>query len=50
MDHNIDGLTIAGQSFVDTVIDDFIDQMVKTSGTGATDVHPGTLTNRVQSF
>ena len=42
--------TEAGQSFVDGVVDDLIDQMVESAGTGRTDVHTGTHPDRFETF
>ena len=40
----------AGQRLVDGVIDDLIDQMVESAGTGRTDVHTGTHPDRFETF
>ena len=42
--------TEAGQRLVDGVIDDLIDQMVESAGTGRTDVHAGTHPDRFETF
>ena len=41
---------IAGNSFVDTVVSDLFDQVVRPVIAGRTDVHAGSLANRLQAF
>ena len=47
---HFDVVANAGESFVDRIIDDLVDTMVKPSFTRRTDVHARTLTNRLESF
>jgi hypothetical protein len=46
-DGDLDRVAVAGESFIDRVVDDFIDEVVKTTGTGGADVHSGAFTNRL---
>ena len=39
---------MAGQGFVDAVVDYFPHQVVQAFDTGTTDVHTGTLTDRLK--
>lgn len=39
-----------GKGFINTVIYDFIHQMMQTSGRSGTDIHSRTETNRFQTF
>ncbi len=50
MDRDADFGAIAGQRFIDGVVDDFVDQMVQSHLTGGADVHGGTQPNRLQAF
>ena len=50
LDGYFDVRTIAGQSFVDTVIDDFVDQMMKAPCRCTADVHPRPFADGFQSF
>ena len=50
LDSDFDVRTIAGQGFVDTVIDDFIDQMMKAPCRCTADVHPRPFADGFQSF
>jgi hypothetical protein len=45
MDGDVDLVAEAGQRFVDRVIDDFVDQVVKPGRAGRSDVHRGALAN-----
>src|SRR6266700_4659543 len=50
MYRHLDGVTVSGKSFVYGVVDDFINQMMKTHITGRTDVHCRSFANRFSSF
>ena len=50
LDGNMDILTVASKCFVDTVVYDFVNQVVQTSRAGGTDIHPWSLTNCFQTF
>ncbi len=50
VDNDIDLVAVPGQRFIDAVVDDFIDQMVKPLRPGAPDIHGGTPANGFQSF
>ncbi len=41
---------VAGQSFVDRVVDDFFDQMMKARGRSRADIHTGAFADGFQSF
>jgi hypothetical protein len=43
IDLDLDVLAIAGQRLIDTVVDQFVDQMVQALGAGVADVHSRTL-------
>jgi hypothetical protein len=45
-DGDFDGVTVAGEGFVDRVVNDFIDEVVKTAGAGGADVHTWALAHR----
>ena len=42
-------ITAAGHSFIDAVIDNFVNQMMEPALVGAADVHPGTPPHRLQA-
>ena len=50
IDGNLNGVTEPGQGFIDTVIYNFINQVMKTAGRRRTDVHARAETNRFQTF
>jgi hypothetical protein len=50
MDHDLDRLTESGHVLVNTVIDDFINEMMKTIDAGAADIHRGPLPHRIEPF
>ena len=50
LERDLDGLAEARHMFVDAVIDDLVDQMVKAFDTSAADVHCRTLANGIQPF
>ena len=50
MDGDKDLGAVAGQRFVNAVIDDLIDEMMKTAFAGIADVHTGANADRFQSF
>ena len=43
-------VAIAGERFVDRVIHNFINQVVKSFRTNVTNIHRGTLSNSFQTF
>ena len=47
---DIDFLGVAGESFVDGIVDDFVDEMMQTHLAGGADVHCGTQTDSLESF
>jgi hypothetical protein len=49
-DGHIDGVAIAGEGFVDRVVDYFIDEVVKTAWAGGADVHTRALAHRFETF
>ena len=50
VDGDVDLVAIAGQSLVDGVVDDLVDQVVQPRAGGGADVHGRTLAHRRQSF
>ena len=50
VDRDLDRFTEPGHVLVDTVVDDFIDEMVQPVDTGAADVHRRSLPDGVESF
>ena len=50
MDPNNDLIATAGQSLIDRVIKNFIDQMVETAGLGVSYIHIRTLANGLKPF
>jgi hypothetical protein len=46
----VDFIAIAGESFIDRVVDDFIDQVVETAFSGGADIHSGALANGVEAL
>ena len=43
-------VAVAGQSFVDGVVDHLVDEMVKAAGAGGADVHAGAFADRLEAF
>ena len=50
MDGDFNFRAVAGESFVDGVVDDFVNEMVKACFTSRTDVHGGPFAHRFQTF
>src|SRR5207344_1508315 len=50
VDRHFDGFTESRHMFIDTVVDDFIDEVMEAVHTGAADVHRWTLPHGVQTF
>ena len=50
VDGDGDMLTIARQGFIDGVVHDLIDQMMKTAGGGGADIHTRPLAHRFQTL
>ena len=50
VDRDLDRLAEAGHVFVDTVVDDFIDEVMEAVDAGAADVHRRTLPHGVEPF
>lgn len=49
IDDDVNAVAMAGKAFVDGVVDDFIDHMVKTRTViGVADIHTGTLANGIK--
>jgi hypothetical protein len=46
-DRDCDQAAVAGECFIDRVVDNFIDEVVKTTWTGGADVHAGAFANRL---
>jgi hypothetical protein len=49
-DGDVDRVTVTGESFVDRVVDDFINEVVKTTGTCGADVHSRAFANGLKPF
>jgi hypothetical protein len=47
---DFDVITVTGERLINRVVDDLIDQVVKTTGTGGSDIHTGALANRFKAF
>ena len=47
---DVDAGGVARHGLVDGVVDDLPDEVVEAGGTGAADVHPGPLPDRVEAF
>ena len=43
-------VTVAGERFVNRVIDNLVDEVMKPAFTGRTDVHAGPLANRLKAL
>jgi len=41
---------VSGQGFVDRIVDDFIDKMVKAIDTGGSDIHGRAFANWFEAF
>ena len=50
LDRDGDAVAIAGERFVDRVVDDLVDQVVEAARPGGADVHAGTLADRVEAL
>jgi hypothetical protein len=50
MENDRDVLGVARKRFVDSVVDGFVDQLVKTPFSSVADVHPGALANCLEAF
>ena len=50
VDRHLYMVAVACQRLVDRVVDDFIDQVVKTRHAGRADVHAGALADSLQTF
>jgi hypothetical protein len=49
-DGDVDRVTVTGECFVNRVVDDFIDEVVKTTGTSGADVHSRAFANGLKPF
>ena len=47
---NIDGITIAGKSFIHRIVYDFVDQMVESPAGCSTNIHTRSFADRFQTF
>jgi hypothetical protein len=47
---DIDVVAVTGKCFVDGVVDNFINQVVKAARTGRADIHSGALANSLETF
>ena len=50
MDRHLDVVAVTGERLVDGVVDDLVDEMVKSADTGRADVHAGALANRLETL
>ena len=50
VNRHIDFVAVTCQSFIDGVVDDLIDEVVKSPFAGVTDVHSRTLSDSFQAF
>ena len=50
MDHDLDRLAEAGHVLVNTVVDDFVHEMMQAVDAGAADVHRRPLPHRIEPF
>ena len=50
MDDDVDFFGVAGESLVDGVVDDFVDQVVQAHLAGRADVHGGTQADGLEAF
>jgi hypothetical protein len=41
---------VAGESFIDGIVDDFVDKMVQTTLSGRPDIHPRTLADGFETL
>jgi hypothetical protein len=49
--HDIDAVAVAGQAFVDRVVDNFVHHVVQARTViGVADIHPRALAHRVETF
>ena len=48
--NNIDLGAVTSESFINCVIDDFVDQMMETAFAGGTDIHSRAFTDRLKAF
>jgi hypothetical protein len=44
-DGDVDGVAVTGESFVDRVVNDFINEVMKSAGSGGADIHTRAFTN-----
>jgi hypothetical protein len=49
-DGDLNGIAVTSKSFVYRVVDNLVNQVVKTTGPGRTDVHSGAFTNSFEAF
>jgi hypothetical protein len=49
LEGDCDAVTAAGHGFINTVVDDFVDQMMEPALVGATDVHARAAAHRLPS-
>ena len=50
VNRNLDGVAIARERLVNRVVDDFVNQMMKSQFSGRADIHRGTLADRVAAL
>ena len=50
VNHHVDGRAVAGEGLVDGVVDDLVDQVMESFGSGGPDVHTGPLANSLKSL
>ncbi len=49
-DRDLDAIAVPGECLINGVVDDLVDEVVKTARTGRADVHAGSLADRLESF
>jgi hypothetical protein len=50
MDGHRDLVAVAGEGFINRVINNLVHEVMKTAGAGRADVHPGTLADSLEAF
>src|SRR5262249_39707506 len=49
MNRDVDFVSVSGESFVDRIVDDFIDEVMKAEFAGRANVHGGTFAHRLHA-
>ena len=50
VDGDVDAGAVAGEGFVDRVVDDLVDEVVEAARPGGADVHAGPLADRLEAL